>query len=115
MGDDFLAGFRGADDAAGALKYLDTQFFFELGNLEPWRLRIDDEGTDPFVPEVPIDRGEHHAHIRFAAVGDPVLGAVQQVMVALIFSSSALGCGIRASLRLGKGKTALVLTRGHPT
>ena len=50
--------------------------------------------------------GPHHRHLRHRAIGDPQLGAVQHVLVALLDGARGHGAGVGAVIGLGKSEAA---------
>jgi hypothetical protein len=71
--EDQLAGAAGAD----------AELVFLLADGESRRAAIDDERGDAAVAGIGIDVREHDEHVRFVAVGDPQLAAVDREAVAV--------------------------------
>src|SRR5207247_1486590 len=58
--------------------------------------------------------GPHHRHLRHRAVGDPELGAVEHILVALLHRARGHGARVRAVIRFGESEAAQRLPRLKP-
>ena len=84
--------------AAGA----DAELVFLLADRESRRAAIDDERGDAAVARIGIDVGEHDEHVRFVAVGDPQLAAVDREAVALFGGARRHREGVAARAGFGQ-------------
>ena len=80
----------------------------ELGDAAADRyarpLLLDQEGADALVPQGRVDGGENRHVVRDPAVGDPVLGPVQDIVVAVRRRAAADPGDVRAHGGLGGGE-----------
>jgi hypothetical protein len=77
----------------------------ELADAESGTVGLDDECRDaPRVPGSAIGHREHNVEVGDSQIGDPVLGAVDDPLVAVALGARDHAAGVRAGLRLREGK-----------
>ena len=75
---------------------------------------LDEEGGDAAAPRIGLGLGVDHQHLGVGPVGDPHLGAVEDVAVALAYRARAHPHHVRARARLAHGKRADMLAGDQP-
>src|SRR3546814_15341724 len=84
-----------------------------LTMLEPRRTFVDNKSTDPIRPALFSRPGHDYGHIARFAVCDPVLGAINYIMIAFPDGSSAHVQGIRTGTCFGQCPGANPFSRGQ--
>ena len=79
------------------LEAADSKLVVRRPDGEAGKSTLDNECADSLHSRGWIGNGKDHVHAGKAAVGDPALGAVQDVLIAV------LDCGRLASSRIGTG------------
>jgi hypothetical protein len=90
--------------------------FDALGDLEARRVGVDDEGADAARTRCFAGAGEDHVEVGDAAVGDPGLFAVEDIVVAVGARARSHGADVGAGLGLGQregGDGLAAATRGR--
>src|SRR5262249_31401914 len=87
------------DDVVGQRRAL-AHLGFLLADLHAGRVHVDDERGDALVAQLRVQRRERRAEAGDAAVGDPALLPVQDVLVALLLDARAHAGHVAARVRL---------------
>ncbi|KAG1444116.1 hypothetical protein G6F57_017894 [Rhizopus arrhizus] len=90
-----------------------AQLVFDAQHLIPRRVGRHDEGGNAALAGVRISHGEDDHRLAAFARGDELLGAVQDVVVAVAAGPGAQAAGIGPRLRLGQRKAPDVFARGQ--
>ena len=96
------------DGAAG--RGADAELLVGLLPDEAGRVGVDDECGDALRAFAQVRHGEHDDGVGDRAVGDPILGAVDEVAIALAHRRRPLLGGIRPRLRFGQAEAADLLS-----
>ena len=83
-----------------------AHLFFEAGDDVALGFRGYDEGGYAFLAGVLVGNGEYQRYIRVFAGGDELLGAVEDIMVAVFSGGCAQRRRVRSGLRLGEPERA---------
>ena len=90
-----------------------AELVFLLAEAESRRALLDHDAGGAARALGGIGERDDGINLRFAAVGDPLLGAVEHVVVAVAEGGGADGRGVRARLRLGEREGRELLARGN--
>ena len=101
-------------DVAGVRRML-PQLVFHAQHLIARRVGRHDERRDAALARVGVGNGEDDHGLSALARRDELLGAVQDVVVAIAPRARAQAACVRSRLRLGQGKAADVRTAGQGT
>ena len=84
-------------DAVG-IATADAHFVFLFADLHPWPGFLHQKSIDAFVAFGHIGLGDHNVVGCGISVGNPVFGAVEQIMITLVQGGGSLRCRIRSGL-----------------
>ena len=90
----FLGHFYILEHQGVRIRPSDAHFVFLGPNDETRHVPLYNQGIDPTVALVSIRLCDNEVGTGASAVGDPVLGAVEEVVIAAINGGCCLGCGI---------------------
>ncbi|EAU62243.1 conserved hypothetical protein [Stigmatella aurantiaca DW4/3-1] len=101
------------EEHGAGVRRADAHLLVRLGPDEARRVRGHDEGGDALVARLLVRHREQHDGVRLGAVGDPVLRAVDDVLVAPAHRDRLLGRRVAARLGLGEAEAAELLAAGE--
>jgi hypothetical protein len=84
----------------------DAHFAFLFSETEPRIPLFNDEGTGPARAFTAIGDGDHRINVRLTGIGDPLLGPIQEILVAFEFGGGHDPPGIAAGRGFGEGKSS---------
>ena len=90
-----------------------AQLVFLRTQLEPRHVALHNQGVDAAVSFFRVGLGDHEVRGCAVAVGDPILGAVQEVVVAHVHGGCALRSGVGSRFRFGEAKRPDFFPRGE--
>src|SRR5690606_7272630 len=88
----------------------DAELVLELRDGKAGRLRVDDERRDALAAELEVGRREDDGEVRLAAVGDPVLGALELEAALDLGRGEPETARVGARARLGEREAAELLS-----
>src|SRR5258708_5613982 len=101
------------EDEAGGRGPPQPELAQRAGGAPPGPRRLDEEGADPPRARAP-GAGHDQVEVGLATVGDPHLGAVEDVVVAVAHRPGGERGGVAAAPRLAEGEGAEPLAGGEP-
>ena len=92
---------------------VNAEFFFFFANVEARRAAFDDKGGNALFGAHGIGIHINDGRVGYAAIGDPGLGAIDDIAIALANGGRTQRGGVGAGLRFGKRVTADALATGE--
>ena len=105
----FLGHFYVLEHQRVRIRSSDAHLVFLGSNDETGHVALHNQGIDATVALVSIGLCDDEVGAGASAVGDPVFGAVQQVVIAAINGGCRLGCGIRTCFGFAEAKCSNLL------